>query len=1119
MGDVGVLTAIGRGIAAALEPVADAFADPPARRELLIALGLQPRDDVVDVPVGELEAAATRLREFEDAAETLEAISALLVTLEQLVRLVAVVDEEDDFLEIGLRVLEVCGASRIRQREPVGFALARLLGVLTDDLLRIDWDRAGDVVTRLLVPRPAGSPPVPVGAALVQAWIVYASILLAKGFRIDEIDWLYGWDPDPTLLDEAAQQISERTVSIAFREALLADDDSSDAVAAEALLSAAYVPPEHRGPAVAVGLGGALEIEAGGAADDPATSPHSRPPGTRFRIAAPAAATLLIPLPGSPEAFRVDGGGTGPVTFDLRRPPGDTKLVWPDDTRRRWEIGGLAFGGGLVAGDLAFELTVGDAGIVIDPKPDPDKPAEPGAELLDGPTRVPFSFSVGWTASRGLYISGGTPLGMTRPTPWARLGGLRFHHVRLELVPPGGAAGRSLAVDATTSASLDVGSAFHATVDRIGVRLALDFNAGGDLVADFIAPSGIGLRIDAGAVRGGGVLLLDRARGEYAGAFEVTLDLKRVDLTLQALVIYTTNVPGAGSALLASLSVQGFRWQLGWGFALTGIGGMIGANHGVDLPALREGLRTGALENVMFPDDPVRNAARILQTLRTVFPLEPGATTAALFFLLTWGGDDVALIRLGVLGRRRAAADDDQLVVLGSLDLGLPSRSLDLVRIRADLLGVVSWTDGFELAVDAHLRDSTVLGIALTGSLALRLRHVDDDPAFLLSIGGFHPQFPLPPAHEVPRLDRAGFRLEKRNVRLTAELYLAVAACTVQHGQRIDLVARGLGLRLEASVGFDVIVELDTGEFVAEIHARAALKRGSSTLMGVDLYCRLEGTARYRVSGKATFKIWFVKKSIPFDETFGDGEAPAALVDARALLVAELSSARNWNGATPSAGRRLVSIDPLPAADGSVVVHPLGDLGVRQRLLPLGLELDRIGAARPSGERRFAITRLSGLFGAGELDDVSDQFAAAQFLDLDDAAMLSQPGFERLPAGVRARSGAVRAGVARRRPLAYETIVIPVDHRGRPDPPRPPRGPLGPLAQFWGAAAAQRVVAGAVFDDAPERRVELRAERFAIVGDDLAAVDGAGRRSFHLARQELAGARAVTVVEAHEVRS
>jgi len=341
----------------------------------------------------------------------------------------------------------------------------------------------------------------------------------------------------------------------------------------------------------------------------------------------------------------------------------------------------------------------------------------------------------------------------------------------------------------------------------------------------------------------------------------------------------------------------------------------------------------------------------------------------------------------------------------------------------------------------------------------------------------------------------------------------------VQHGQRIDLVARGLGLRLEASVGFDVIVELDTGEFVAEIHARAALKRGSSTLMGVDLYCRLEGTARYRVSGKATFKIWFVKKSIPFDETFGDGEAPAALVDARALLVAELSSARNWNGATPSAGRRLVSIDPLPAADGSVVVHPLGDLGVRQRLLPLGLELDRIGAARPSGERRFAITRLSGLFGAGELDDVSDQFAAAQFLDLDDAAMLSQPGFERLPAGVRARSGAVRAGVARRRPLAYETIVIPVDHRGRPDPPRPPRGPLGPLAQFWGAAAAQRVVAGAVFDDAPERRVELRAERFAIVGDDLAAVDGAGRRSFHRARQELAGARAVTVVEAHEVRS
>ena len=1129
MGTFGVLRSIGKGIAAAVEPLIDTFSYGPARRELVIAVELEPRDDVGPVPAAELEAASAKLAEFEDAAETIEGITAVITLVEQAVRAVAFVDDEDDLLEIALRVLEIAGASRVRQRYPFTFALARLLGVLTDDLLRIDWDRAGDVFTRLLVPRPPDdgsgedAAGVPIDAVWVQAWIAFMSILVGKSFGVDQVEWLYGWDPDPNILDDPAQQISERSLTIAFRETLIDEAGSSGELAAEALISSAFVPPEHRGPAVVLGLGGALEIEAGGEEVDPATSQPARPPGTRFRLAAPSAATMLVPLPGSPEAFRLEAGAEGPasVLFELRRPPSDTKLVFPDDTRRRWEIGGIAFAGGLVANDLSFELTVSDAGIVIDPKPDPKKPAEPGSELLDGPTRLPFAFSVGFTASRGLYVSGGTALGFTVPTPWLKLKGLRFQHVRAELILPGGDAGRSLGVALTTSASLDFKSCFHMTVDRLGIRLAVNLGDGDDLDR-FIAPNGIGLRVDTKAVKGGGALLLDRDRGEYAGAFEVALDLRGVDLTLQAVVLYTTHIQGTDdSALLVSLSVTDFRWELGWGFSLTGIGGMIAANHGYDLPALRDGLRTGALEHVMFPDDPVRNAARIFQTLRTVFPIERDATTLALFFELSWGLGDVAKIRLGVLGRLRPGADDSELVILGSLDIALPTRPHDVLRIHADMLGVVNWTDGCSISVDAHLRDSHLIGIALTGSLALRIRRGGADPMFLLSIGGFHPQFPLPPADVVPRLDRVGFRIEKSNLRLSAEIYFAIAAATTQFGLRADLVARGLGLRFEATIALDVIVETDTCRYVAELQARAALKRGSTTLMGVDFYGRFEGTTPCRFSGKVTFKLWFIKKSIPFNEPLAEGEVQQALVDARAVLVAELASPRNWSGAMPGEGRRLVSIDPVAGAEGVVVVHPLGELGVRQGLLPLGLELDRVGAARPSGERRFVISRVSGIGDDVELDDVTDHFAAAQFLDLDEAAALSQPGFERMPAGVRARSDVVSAGSGRRRPLVYETIVIPEDHRPAPEPPRPPRGPFVVLGQFWAAAATGRTVRSAAssFAAAPERRVDMRPESYVVVGDDLTAVDGGAHRSFHIARQELArdGAAAV-VVETHEVR-
>ena len=1123
MGTVGVLRSIGKGIAAAAEPLIDAFNYVPARRELTIAVELEPRDDVAPLPLAELEEASSKLAEFEDAAEIMEGITAVITLVEQSVRALASGGDEDELKEAGLRLLEIAGASRVRQRYPITFAGARLLGVVSDDLLRIDWDKAGDVFTRLFVPQPpddgSGSQ-VTDYAALLPAGSVLGSLVLGRVFGVDEVDWLYGWDPDPTILDHPAQQISERSVTIAFRQRLIDDETSSAELAAEALISMAFVSAEHRGPAIMLGLGGALEIETPGGEVDPATSEPVRPPGTRFRLAAPSAATAFIPLPDSPEPFRLDGGAGGPasVLFDLRRPPSDTKLVFPDDTRRRWEIGGVAFSGGLVANDLSLELTVGDAAIVIDPKPDPDKPAEPGAELLDGPTRLPFTFSIGWTASRGVYISGGTPLGFTVPTPWLKLKGLRFQHVRVELVPPGTDAGRSVGVDLTTSASLDVGSYFHATVDRIGIRLKVDIDTG-DLLSDFIAPAGIGLRVDIKMVKGGGMLLLDRDRGEYAGAFEVTLDFKSVDLTLQAVVLYTTKLEGTvDSALLVSLAAR-FRWELGWGFSLTGVGGMIAVNHGYDLSALRDGLRTGALDQVMFPDDPIRNAARIFQTLRTVFPIEHGATTAALFFELTWGLGDVAHIRLGVLGRWRPGADDSELVLLGSLDIALPSRPHDVLRIHADMLGVVNWTDGTSVSVDAHLRDSHLVGIALTGSLALRVRSGGDDPMFLLSIGGFHPQFPLPPANVVPRLDRVGFRFERSNLRLSAEIYFAIAAATMQFGVRADLVARGLGLRFEATFALDVIVETDTYHFVADLQARAALKRGSTTLMGVDFHGRYEGTTPSRLSGKVTFKIWFIKKSIPFNETLAEGEVQQALVDARELLVAELASARNWTGATPAEGRRLISIDPVAGGDGLVVIHPLGELGVRQALLPLGLELDRLGSARPSGERRFVITRVSGIGDDVALDDVTDHFAAAQFLDLDPAAALSQPGFERMPAGVRARSDAVFAGTGRRRPLVYETIVIPEDHRPVPEPPRPPRGTFE-LGQFWAAASTQRTVRSAYFAAAPERRVDLRPEGYVVVGEDLAAVDGAAYRSFHLARQELArdGAAGAGVVEAHEAR-
>ena len=53
----------------------------------------------------------------------------------------------------------------------------------------------------------------------------------------------------------------------------------------------------------------------------------------------------------------------------------------------------------------------------------------------------------------------------------------------------------------------------------------------------------------------------------------------------------------------------------------------------------------------------------------------------------------------------------------------------------------------------------------------------------------------------------------------------------------------------------------------------------------------------------------------------------------------------------------LISLSKRPGS-GEVMVHPLGNLSVRQQVLPLGIQLDRYGGGIPSGARSF-VARMS----------------------------------------------------------------------------------------------------------------------------------------------------------------
>src|SRR5262249_43264426 len=148
-----------------------------------------------------------------------------------------------------------------------------------------------------------------------------------------------------------------------------------------------------------------------------------------------------------------------------------------------------------------------------------------------------------------------------------------------------------------------------------------------------------------------------------------------------------------------------------------------------------------------------------------------------------------------------------------------------------------------------------------------------------------------------------------------------------------------------------------------------------------------------------------------------------------------LSQAPNWQVALPSA--RLVTLRES-TAPGTVTLHPLSTLGVRQNVVPLNLRLTRFGNARPSQAQAFRIQQaaVGGQPVTLHSEPLRDFFAPAQFREMSDDEKLSAPAFEELPAGVQFSSGSLAYGTAMVASLdEYDEYISPKPAAATPSAP------------------------------------------------------------------------------------
>jgi uncharacterized protein DUF6603 len=642
------------------------------------------------------------------------------------------------------------------------------------------------------------------------------------------------------------------------------------------------------------------------------------------------------------------------------------------------------------------------------------------AKLLSGVhLESDFDAGLAWTPKTGVQFAGSATLEIALPVH-VSLGPIDVPSIYLALgLKNDGAATIELSADikAMLGPITAIVTRMGATAD---LRLPPPGGHAGQIELDFRfkPPRGVGLSLDAGPVRGGGFLDIDPVRREYAGMLE--LDLAGI-VAVKAIGLISTRMPDGsdGFSLLIVITAEfGTGIQLGFGFTLLGVGGILGLNRGMALQPLVEGVRGGSVERIMFPHDIIANAPQIVSDLRTLFPVEQGTFVIGPMAKLGWGTPTLVSLSVAVI-----IEIPGNVAIVGVLKVALPAEDVAIVLIQVAFAGAIEF-DRKRVYFFASIFDSRILFLTLEGEMGV-LAAFGDDADFVLSLGGFHPSFqppPLPfPAPKRIAIDILNTATEK----LRVEGYFAVTTNTLQFGARVDLRMGFDECGIEGHVAFDALVQFSPLYFIVSISASISLKVFGIGLFSVRLSFELSGPAPWRAKGSASLSLLFFDIDVDFDVTWGerrDSELPPVAV--MSLLKAELTKPQTWRAVPPPGADPLVSLRRLDPAVDTLVLHPVGVLRVSQRAVPLDMTFTRVGSQRPTDVKRLTVTVASG--GLAKQRDVEEQFAPAQFQDFADAEKISKPAFQEMHGGLdlSVDGQQLRSGALVKRVVRFELITI-----------------------------------------------------------------------------------------------
>lgn len=542
---------------------------------------------------------------------------------------------------------------------------------------------------------------------------------------------------------------------------------------------------------------------------------------------------------------------------------------------------------------------------------------------------VGYSLSDGFNIDGGLYVN--IPINSDIDLKF-----VKFNNISLEI---GGEKGNLIANLLTTFVVDLEGIVITFPEMGLGIKcnvLDSNFKPGSFKISPkFKFPSGLGISIDVEAVKGSGFVDWNEEKGRFFGQVELTILDK---CGASGRILFTTgknNTPYSFSGALSVFFTPGI--QLGMGFSLTAIGGSLGVNRGLNIDKLRDAVYDGTLTTVLLTKNIDKDIDKILANIDAYYPIHEGQMYFGFLGQITWG--EILKADFGLFVQ---APSPVAIIIAGNVAVKIENETAKkLIAINASFMGGYQSDKG--IFFDAHLYDSHIVGIDLYGDVALRIYWAGDTKGFILSAGGFHPQYKPESGFNLPDMKRMGMKLDYDILRMSLEAYFAITSNTVQFGTNFQMKVGWDKFGISGYAGFNALFQFHPFKFVVDMSAGLAVKVGSCTICSISLDFELGGPAQWHAKGTASFWVLFIKIKVSFNLTWGKKQIDdnRSRIDVLPLYTNAFNDRNNWKFISTDLVDNMVSM--VEFGKEEFVLQPSESIMFNQSAVPFYKKMECYG--------------------------------------------------------------------------------------------------------------------------------------------------------------------------------